>query len=107
MKVQEIWPGLIVRGPLFPEPVQVIVVLPMGAAIKLVGKGVQSNLVYEPILDPDQLLLLTASPASEPFDGDATKFRLGIEAMRLGLALKKSDRERSPKAGSRWWPCPR
>jgi superfamily II DNA or RNA helicase len=32
--------------------------------------------------------LLTASPASEPFDGDASRFRLGIEAMRLGLAYE-------------------
>ena len=27
-------------------------------------------------------------PAQEPFDGDATKFRLGVEAMRLGLAYE-------------------
>ncbi len=56
--------------------------------MKLVGKGLQSSRVYEPILSEQQLDLLTASPAQEPFDGDARKFRLGIEAMRLGLAYE-------------------
>lgn len=88
MHTEELKPNIIVYGPLFPEPVQIIVAMPMGASVKMVGKGTQSNTVYEPILTPDQLALLTASPAHEPFDGDARKFRLGIEAMRLGLAYE-------------------
>lgn len=88
MKAEQLKQGIIVHGPLFPEPVQVIVAMPMGNAMKLIGKGVQSSKVYEPILTPEQLDLLTASPTREPFDGDAQKFRLGIEAMRLGLAYE-------------------
>lgn len=88
MRAEELNPNVTISGPLFPEPVQVIVALPMGASVKLVGKGTRSNTVYEPILTADQLALLTASPAQEPFDGDAGKFRLGIEAMRLGLAYE-------------------
>ena len=88
MRVDEIQPNMTLHGPLFPEPIQVIVVLPMGSSIKLVGKGLRSNSVYEPVLNGEQLALLTASPAREPFDGDAGKFRLGIEAMRLGLAYE-------------------
>lgn len=88
MRAEEIKPNITVHGPLFPEPIQVIVAVPMGASVKLVGKGTQSNSVYEPILNAEQLSLLTASPAHEPFDGDARKFRLGIEAMRLGLAYE-------------------
>ncbi|HWP00947.1 MAG TPA: SNF2-related protein [Methylococcus sp.] len=88
MRAEELKPNITVHGPLFPEPVQVIVAIPMGASVKLVGKGTQSNSVYEPILTAEQLALLTASPAFEPFDGDARKFRLGIEAMRLGLAYE-------------------
>jgi SNF2 family DNA or RNA helicase len=88
MRLEELKPNITVHGPLFPEPVQVIVTIPMGAVVKLVGKGVQSNSVYEPILSAEQVALLTASPALEPFDGDASKFRLGIEAMRLGLAYE-------------------
>jgi hypothetical protein len=88
MHFKDLRANLIVRGPLFPEPVQLLVVVPMGASVKLIGKGVQSNTVYEPILNADQLALLSASPTREPFDGDAKKFRLGIEAMRLGLAYE-------------------
>lgn len=88
MRLEELKPNITVHGPLFPEPVQVIVTIPMGAAVKLIGKGVQSNSVFEPILSAEQVALLTTSPALEPFDGDARKFRLGIEAMRLGLAYE-------------------
>lgn len=88
MKPEQLKQNVIVHGPLFPEPVQIIVAVPMGTSVKLVGKGVQSNQVYEPVLTPEQLDLLTSSPAREPFDGDARKFRLGIEAMRLGLAYE-------------------
>jgi len=88
MLPEELQPNITVRGPLFPEPVQIIVSVPMGTSVKLIGKGVRSSKVYEPILSPEQLGQLNASPAQEPFDGDATKFRLGVEAMRLGLAYE-------------------
>jgi superfamily II DNA or RNA helicase len=81
-------PNVVVQGPLFPEPVQVIVATPIGASVKLVGKGLRTSQVYEPILSPEQLATLEATPEEEPFDGDATKFRLGIEAMRLALAYE-------------------
>ena len=60
----------------------------MGDSVKLVGKGLKSQKVYEPILNADQLAKLEATPEKEPFDGDAGKFRLGIEALRLGLAYE-------------------
>jgi superfamily II DNA or RNA helicase len=88
MLAHQLKPNVIVHGPLFPEPVQVIVATPLGAAVKLVGKGLRTSQVYEPILSPEQLATLEATPEEEPFDGDATKFRLGIEAMRLALAYE-------------------
>src|SRR3984893_8320510 len=88
MELDELKANITVYGPLFPEPVQVIIAVPMGSGVKLVGKGARSNTVYEPILNAEQLALLTASPAREPFDGDASRFRLGVEAMRLGLAYE-------------------
>ena len=42
--------SIIVRGPLFPEPIQVIVVVPMGDSIKLIGKGLTAGQVNELIL---------------------------------------------------------
>jgi len=79
---------MIVRGPILPEPVQVIVTIPMGDSIKLIGKGLRTGQVHEPILSPEQLATLETTPEVEPFDGDAGRFRLGIEAMRLGLAYE-------------------
>lgn len=82
-------PNAIIHGPLFPEPIQVITTIPIGdSSIKLIGKGLKSNKVYEPILNSEQISKLSLSPEKEPFDGDPVKFRLGIEALRLGLAYE-------------------
>ena len=75
---------------MLPEPVQVIVTVPLGASIKLIGNGLRTGQVHEPILSPEQIATLQVShPAGqEPFDGDAARFRLGVEALRLGLAYE-------------------
>jgi len=88
MRIDQIKPNVVVRGPLFPEPVQVIVSIPMGTSIKLVGKGLVTGQVHEPILDADQVATLETTPEKAPFDGDPQRFRLGIEALRLGLAYE-------------------
>jgi len=88
MHLDQLKPNVIVRGAIFPEPVQVIVVIPMGNSVKLIGKGLNSGKVHEPILNAEQLASLEATPDKEPFDGDAHRFRLGVEALRLGLAYE-------------------
>lgn len=88
MKKEDIKPNIIVRGPIFPEPVQIIVGIPMGDSIKLIGKGLSTGQVHEPILNAEQLDKLEATPEKEPFDGEASRFRLGIEALRIGLAYE-------------------
>src|SRR5208337_1220370 len=88
MLLDQLKPNIIVRGPIFPEPVQVIVAIPMGTSVKLVGKGLNTNQVHEPILSAEQLAQLVSSPEREPFDGDPLRFRLGVEALRLGLAYE-------------------
>jgi hypothetical protein len=99
MLPEKLQQNVTVYGPLFPEPVQVIIAVPMGASVKLVGKG-RSSTVYEPILSVEQLGQLHASPAQEPFNGDAGKFCLGVEAMRLGLAYDTIPTFRSRKSGN-------
>src|SRR5580700_8954034 len=88
MLLDQLKPNIIVRGPIFPEPVQVIVAIPMGTSVKLIGKGLNTNQVHEPILSAEQLAQLVSSPEREPFDGDPLRFRLGVEALRLGLAYE-------------------
>src|SRR5215472_18218651 len=88
MLLDQLRPKIIVRGPIFREPVQVIVIIPMGSSVKLIGKGLNSNQVHEPILSPEQLAQLESTPEKEPFDGDPIRFRIGVEALRLGLAYE-------------------
>jgi superfamily II DNA or RNA helicase len=88
MQIDQLKPGLIVRGSLFPEPVEVLVVIGIGEAVKLTGRGVNSNQTYQPILSRPQVDSLEASPEQDPFDGDPKRFRLGIEALRLALAYE-------------------
>lgn len=88
MKKQDLKANLIISGPIFPEPVQVMMTHDMGTLVKVIGKGLRTDKFYDPILDADQLNGITASPEKEPFDGDPVRFRLGIEGMRLGLAYE-------------------
>ena len=88
MQPDQLKPNVIVRGPIFPEPVQVLAVVPMGKSIKLIGKGLKTGKVHDPVLSEAQLALLEATPDVQQFDGDASKFKLGVEAVRLGLAYE-------------------
>ena len=81
-------PGAIVTGPLLPEPIEVLATVPMGTALKVIGRGLRTNQVHQPVLDAGQVAQLTVSPKDAPFDGDALRFRLGIEGHRLGLAYE-------------------
>jgi len=84
MTKDQVKPNALIRGPVFPELVQILVVVPMGDSIKIIGRGLSSNKVHEAVLDDDQLAILECQPEKEPFDGNSQKFRLGIEALRLG-----------------------
>jgi len=79
---------MIVSGPLIPESIEVLAVLPMGSSLKVIGRGTKTGLTHDPIFSADQLAQLTVSAEQEPFDGDAALFRLGVEAHRLGLAYE-------------------
>src|SRR5215469_16158696 len=88
MQAEQLKPNVVLRGPLFPEPVQVIVAVPLGEAVKVIAKGLRTSQVYEPVLSAEQVASLVATPEKAAFDGDPQKFRLGVEAMRLGLAYE-------------------
>src|SRR5438132_5446331 len=88
MNASELKPGTIVRGPVLPEPIEVLVVTPLGDVIKIIGAGQKTGQVHQRVLRLDQLQFLNAAPEREPFDGDPARFRLGVEAARLGLAYE-------------------
>ena len=60
----------------------------LGDSIKLIGAGLTTRQVHQPVLTLEQIAQLEISPEEAPFDGDPTRFRLGVEAMRLGLAYE-------------------
>src|SRR5260370_28254772 len=60
----------------------------MGNVVKLLGTGLKTGQFYDNILAADQIAMLEASPELTPFDGNARHFRIGIEALRLGLAYE-------------------
>jgi hypothetical protein len=78
----------IVRGSLLPEPIRVIAIVPMGDSTKVIGAGLTTGQVHQPVLTVAEIAQLEVSPEEAPFDGDPERFRLGVEAMRLGLAYE-------------------
>ena len=60
----------------------------MGESLKLICEGLESGKVHQPVLSPEALAQLVIAPDKPAFDGDPATFKLGIEAMRLGLAYE-------------------
>jgi len=87
MQPSDLQPGVIVCGSVLPEAVEVLAAIAQGSHTRLIGKGIDSGQVYEPTLTNQDLLSLSALPR-QTFDGDAQRFRLGVEARRLGLAYE-------------------
>jgi len=88
MNATDLKPGVIIRGPMLPEPVEVLVVTPLGEAIKVTGAGQKTGQVHQRLLTLAQLALLESTPDEIAFDGNPVHFKLGIEAARLGLAYE-------------------
>lgn len=84
--INRLKPNVIIRGNLFPEQVHVIVALPFGNAIKLIGRG-DSNQVYDLVIPEDKFSEIEFVEQGT-YIGDAIKFRLAVEALRLGLAYE-------------------
>ncbi len=71
MNIKEIKPDMIISGAILPEPVKVITTQTMGDALKIIGEGMNSGKVHQPILTQVQIAQLTLSAKQKPFDGDA------------------------------------
>jgi len=86
--MSDLVPGVVVEGPIVPEPIEIMGTMPMGGSVKLMGRGLKTGLYRDPVLTAAQVAQLKVTPKDPPFDGDASRFRLGIEAARLGLAYE-------------------
>jgi len=88
LDINDLKPGLVIQGPVLPEPIEVLVVAPLGEMIKVTGAGKRTGQVHQRVLHPAQLEVLDAGPERAPYDGDPGRFRIGIEAQRLALAYE-------------------
>lgn len=80
--------GVIIEGLPLPEPIRVVLLQEIGTSLKVEGEGLHTRHHHQIVLTEKQLEQLTVSPPQEPFSGDAYRFKLGIEANRLGLAYE-------------------
>lgn len=53
MKIDQLKQGIVIRGSIFSESVKVLTVQIMGNAVKLIGQGINTNQVHQPILTAD------------------------------------------------------
>jgi superfamily II DNA or RNA helicase len=81
-------PGVLLEGAVFPEPLRVVRVEQTGTHLRVGGQGCRTGHYHERLLTPEQVQALRVIPAEAPFDGDPHRFRLGLEAARLGLAYE-------------------
>lgn len=78
---------VIVHGPMFSGRVQIMSVKRSGQVVTIAGENLATGKVERKVLRLDELPNLTLEIIGT-FDGDANRFRLAIEAMRLGLAYE-------------------
>ncbi len=86
--LSDITPGVFLQGTVLPEPIEVILAQPLGTKLHIKGRGVHNGKFIDKVLSADQIALLEVVPKDLPFDGDPHRFRLGVEALRLGLAYE-------------------
>jgi superfamily II DNA or RNA helicase len=84
--LKKLKPNTVIKGNLFPENVHVIVSMPFGNSIKLIGRG-DSNQVYDQVIPAEKFSEIEFVEQGT-YKGDPIKFRLALEAMRLGLAYE-------------------
>jgi len=66
MNASELKVGTIVRGQVLPEPIEVLVVTPLGDVVKIVGAGQKTGQVHQRVLRRDQLQLLECDSTTRP-----------------------------------------
>ena len=86
--LEDLTPGVTLQGPLLPEPVEVVAATRLDSAVRVIGRGLQTGAFVDRVLDASHLAALTILSREPSFDGDGLRFKLGVEATRLGLAYE-------------------
>ncbi len=90
MSSAQITAGMLITAPVFPEPVKVLTVKPIGRdKVKIEAVGQHSRKFYDPILSHEELAKISA-PQEErlPFSGRAEAVFLYLEANRIRHAFQ-------------------
>ncbi len=88
MQVEQLKPDLLIQGDSLSEPIKLIKFSQLGNAVKIIGTGIHTRKNHNLLFSLEQLQALEISPETMPYNGDAARFRLGIEALRLSLAYE-------------------
>jgi superfamily II DNA or RNA helicase len=86
--LEDLAPGVTIQGPLLPEPVEVVATTRLDTAVRVIGRGLQTGAFVDRVLDASHLAALVILSKEPSFDGDGLRFKLGVEATRLGLAYE-------------------
>src|SRR5688572_14052408 len=86
--LEDLTPGVTLQGPLLPEPVEVVAATRLDSAVRVIGRGLQTGAFVDRVFDASHLAALTILSREPSFDGDGLRFKLGVEATRLGLAYE-------------------
>ena len=78
----------ILEGPFWPEPIRVIARKKLGRRFQIHGQGLQTRTAYDSTLTAEELKsrVKVTLGGKATYQGDASKFRLAIEAWRIRLA---------------------
>ncbi len=83
----EILQDQIVTGPLFNEPMRVVIVRPNGPASVEAGlEGLETNSFRRVTLTSSDIASLKITEPHPTFEGDGNLLRLGIQAYSMGIA---------------------
>ena len=83
--------GMVVEGPLWPEPVRILTVEQFGSMLQVDAVGSRSRQFYPGVIVTETqvgALKIISSATGMDFSGDATEFHLAIEAQRIQLAYE-------------------
>lgn len=88
MKIEDLKQGISIDGPVFGQPVEIKSVTLAGKTVTIVYHGLRTGDYGERTLTSEQAAYCQPLDGDGSFGGDPKIFRLGIEALRLGLAYE-------------------